>query len=149
MENAKLKEFERNIKEKNIAIIGMGVSNLPLLDYLTKFTSRITVFDQKNEVDMKPEIIKKIKDSNVNLITGKDALKKLIGFDIIFRSPSCRPDTEEIAKEIQRGAILTSEIEMVLKLCPGKIIGVTGTEGKTTTTSLIYAIIKKSGKKCF
>lgn len=149
MENAKLKKFERDIEGKNIAIIGMGVSNLPLLDYLTKFTSKITVLDQKNEEDMKPEIIKKVKDSNVNLITGKDALKKLIGFDIIFRSPSCRPDTEEIVKEIQRGAILTSEIEMVLKLCPGKIIGVTGTEGKTTTTSLIYAIVKESGKKCF
>ena len=149
MENAKLKKFERDIEGKNIAIIGMGVSNLPLLDYLTKFTSKITVFDQKNEEDMKPEIIKKVKDSNVNLITGKDALKKLIGFDIIFRSPSCRPDTEEIVKEIQRGAILTSEIEMVLKLCPGKIIGEPGTEGKTTTTSLIYAIVKESGKKCF
>ena len=149
MENAKLKKFERDIEGKNIAIIGMGVSNLPLLDYLTKFTSKITVFDQKKEEDMKPEIIKKVKDSNINLITGKDAIKKLIGFDIIFRSPSCRPDTEEIVKEIQRGAILTSEIEMVLKLCPGKIIGVTGTEGKTTTTSLIYAIVKESGKKCF
>ena len=54
MENAKLKKFERNIEGKNIAIIGMGVSNLPLLDYLANFTSKITVFDQKNEEDMKP-----------------------------------------------------------------------------------------------
>lgn len=149
MENKKLEEFERYITGKNVAIIGMGVSNIPLLDYLHQFGARITVFDQKDKNDIKQEAIKKIEECSANLVTGKEALNNLVGFDIIFRSPSCRPDTPELVKEVERGAILTSEIEMVLKLCPGKIIAVTGTEGKTTTTSLIYAIIKKSGKKCF
>ncbi|MDO5557881.1 MAG: UDP-N-acetylmuramoyl-L-alanine--D-glutamate ligase [Clostridia bacterium] len=60
---------------------------------------------------------------------------------MIFRSPSCRPDRPEIIEEKKRGAILTSEIEIVMNLCPSKIIGITGSDGKTTTTSIIYEII--------
>lgn len=149
MENKKLEEFERYLKGKKIAIIGMGVSNIPLLDYLYHLNARVTAFDQKSIENINTEAIQKINEYTFKLITGENALEQLNGFDIIFRSPSCRPDTEQIVKEIQRGAILTSEIEMVLKLSPCKIIGITGTEGKTTTTSIIHTIIEKSGRKCF
>ena len=71
---------------------------------------------------------------------GRNALENLKGFDIIFRSPSCMPTIREIVEEEKRGAIVTSEIEMLMKLCPGTVIGVTGSDGKTTTTSLIYEI---------
>lgn len=149
MENQKLKEFENYIKGKKIAIIGMGVSNIPLLDYFHNFNTSVTIFDQNEISKINSNAIKKINEYNFKIVTGKLALDELIGFDIIFRSPSCRPDTPQIIAEVERGAILTSEIEMVLKLCPGKIIGITGTEGKTTTTSIIYQIIQYSGKKCF
>lgn len=149
MKNKKLEEFERYIEGKKVAIIGMGVSNLPLLDYLHYFQANVTVFDKKETQNMNIESIHKIEEYGFHLINGENALDQLVGFDIIFRSPSCMPDTPQIVAEVQRGAILTSEIEMVLKLAPGKIIGITGTEGKTTTTSMIYAIIQKSGRKCF
>lgn len=149
MKNKKLEEFERYINEKNIAIIGMGVSNIPLLDYLYEHHAKVTAFDQKDITNISEEAIQKINEHGFKLITGENALDQLNGFDIIFRSPSCRPDIPQIIKELERGAILTSEIEMVLKLAPCKVIGITGTEGKTTTTSIINAIIKKSGKKCF
>lgn len=149
MKNKKLEEFENYIKGKKVAIIGMGVSNIPLLDYLHNLNTKVTVFDNKEVGQINPNAIEKIKLYSFGLNTGENALDKLEGFDIIFRSPSCRPDMPQIVKEVERGAILTSEIEMVLKLVPCKIIGVTGTEGKTTTTSLIYAIVQKSGKKCF
>ena len=68
---------------------------------------------------------------------------------MIFRSPSALPTTPEFVEEVERGALLTSEIEMVLKLAPCKVIGVTGTEGKTTTTSIIYEILKQTGRNCF
>ena len=149
MENKKLEEFENFIREKKVAIIGMGVSNIPLLDYLYNLDARVSVFDNRGVGQLKVEAIAKIEEYSFELITGENSLDKLIGFDIIFRSPSCRPDTPQIVKELERGAVLTSEIEMVLKLTLGKIIAVTGTEGKTTTTSLIHAIIQKSGKRCF
>ncbi len=149
MENKKLEEFERYIKGKKVAIIGIGVSNIPLLDYFYQLHVNVTVFDSKELHQINKEAIQKIEKYRFDFISGEHALDKLIGFDIIFRSPSCMPDTPQLVAEVEKGAILTSEIEMVLKLAPCKVIGVTGTEGKTTTTSLINSIIQKSGKRCF
>ena len=149
MENEKLRDFEKYIQGKKVAIIGIGVSNIPLLDYFHSLNANVTVFDTKEENQIDTSILKKIKDYSFSFEGGKNYLDNLIGFDIIFRSPSCMPYTPQIEKEVKRGAILTSEIEMILKLAPCKIIGVTGTEGKTTTTTLIYTIINKSGKRCF
>lgn len=149
MENKKLEEFERYIEGRKVAIIGMGVSNAPLLDYFYQLHARVTIFDKKEISQISEEIMHKIEKYNFEFIGGENSLDKLVGFDLIFRSPSCMPDTPQLVAEVEKGAILTSEIEMVLKLAPGKVIGVTGTEGKTTTTSLINAIIQKSSKKCF
>lgn len=91
----------------------------------------------------------KVEQYGMELCAGENYLQNLNGFDIIFRSPSCRPDLPEIQAEVERGAILTSEIEMLLELCPGKVIGVTGSDGKTTTTSLIYEMIKQKGYSCY
>ncbi len=147
--NEKLEEFKKYIKFKNVAIVGLGVSNIPLINYLNNLGALITVFDQKNEDELNAEILKNVKEKGFKIITGKDCFKQIVGFDIIFRSPSILPTTPELMLEVERGAILTSEIEMLLKLAPCKIIGVTGTEGKTTTTSIIAEIIKKAGYNCF
>lgn len=80
-----------------------------------------------------------------NIHFGKNYLEKLIDFDIIFRSPSCLPTNPALQLEASRGAIITTEIEMFMELCPGTIFGVTGSDGKTTTTTLIYEILKKKG----
>ena len=75
-------------------------------------------------------------------------MSNLKDFDIIFKSPSVRPDLPEIQEEVKKGAKLTSEIELVIELSPCKTIAVTGSDGKTTTTSLIYEILKNK-YKCF
>ena len=80
---------------------------------------------------------------------GKGYLEKLNGFDIIFRSPSCLPTVPELVREAERGAIITTEVEMVIELCPGLVIGITGSDGKTTTTTLIYEILKEKGYNCY
>lgn len=80
---------------------------------------------------------------------GKEALKKLKGFNVIFRSPSCLPTRRELVDEANNGAIVTTEVELLMKMCPCKIVGVTGSDGKTTTTSLINAILKKAGYNTF
>ncbi len=147
--NEKLQEFNNYIANKKVAIIGMGVSNIPLLDYFYEKKADVTVFDKRNIDDIDKKAIEKISKYNINMSLGDNNLSKLKGFDIIFRSPSCRPDTKEIVEEVERGAILTSEIEMLMQLCPGTIIGITGSDGKTTTTSLIYEIIKQKGYNCY
>ena len=144
--NEKLEEFNNFLDGKQVAIIGMGVSNIPLLDYFYDKNAKVTVFSSNALSD---EIMEKINKYRYEVEIGENNLKRLKGFDIIFRSPSALPTKHEFQSAVKKGAILTSEIEMVLKLAPCKIIGVTGTEGKTTTTSLIYEICKKAGYNCF
>ena len=145
--NEKLLEFEKYIKFKKIAIIGLGVSNIPLIEYFYKKNAYITVFDSKNENELPKEAAESIKKYNIKTSLGKKYLSNLKGFDIILRSPSCLPTTSELVEEAKRGALITSEIELLMKMCPCKIIGITGSDGKTTTTTLISKIIEKEGYK--
>jgi UDP-N-acetylmuramoylalanine--D-glutamate ligase len=143
--NEKLQEFEDYIYQKKVAIIGLGVSNIPLIDYLYEKKSKVTVFDDRTIEKLPKEIADKLTSYSIPHFLGENNLKNLNGFDLIFRSPSCLPTKAELRAEEERGAIVTTEIEMLMKMCPCKIIGVTGSEGKTTTTSLIYAILKHAG----
>ena len=145
MTNKKLEEFNDYIRFRKIAVIGLGVSNIPLLDYLYEKKARVTVFDQRNIDNIPKEIIDKITNYSFEISLGENYLEKLKGFDLIFRSPSCLPTVPELEEEAKRGAIVTTEIEMLIEMCPAKVIGVTGSDGKTTTTTLINEILKKAG----
>ena len=143
--NEKLEEFNEYIKFRKVAIIGLGVSNIPLLDYLYKKKANVTVFDERNIDDISKEIMDKITLYNFTFHLGENCLENLKGFNVIFRSPSCLPTRLELQEEANRGAIVTTEIEMLMQMAPCKVIGVTGSDGKTTTTSLINAILQKAG----
>ncbi|MBO6233671.1 MAG: UDP-N-acetylmuramoyl-L-alanine--D-glutamate ligase [Clostridia bacterium] len=145
MSNQKLEEFNNYIRFRKVAVIGLGVSNLPLLDYLHEQKAKVTVFDQRNIDDISKDVMDKITEYAFEFSLGDDYLSNLKGFDLIFRSPSCLPTVPELAEEANRGAIVTTEIEMLIEMCPAKVIGVTGSDGKTTTTSLIYSILQKAG----
>lgn len=147
--NEKLIEFNQYIRGRRVAVIGLGVSNIPLLDYLYSKGATVTAFDSRNIDDIPKDTIDKITKYSMAFSLGENYLKRLEGFDIIFRSPSCLPTKPEIEAEVERGAILTTEVEMLMRMCPGLIIGVTGSDGKTTTTTLIYEILKQEGYNCF
>lgn len=147
--NENLEEFKAYIKGRNVAVMGMGVSNTPLIKYLMDLDANITVFDRKSEEELGKALCEEYILQGVKFSLGDNYLDNLIGYDIIFRSPSMRPDIEPLEKELNRGAILTSEIEMLVDLCPGKVIGVTGSDGKTTTTTLIYKMLKEEGYNCY
>ncbi len=143
--NEKLLEFNEFLKGRKVAVIGLGVSNKPLIEYLHKYKANVTVFDKREIDDIDKDIMDKVVMYDMEFSLGKNYLSKLQGFELIFRSPSCLPTIPEIQSEIIRGAIVTTEIE----LCPGKVIGITGSDGKTTTTSLIYEILKAKGYNCY
>lgn len=147
--NEKLQEFERYIINKKVALIGLGISNLPLIDYFADKGAQVVVFDKKNIDEIDKTILDKITSRCIKFSFGEHSLVNLIGFDLILRSPTCRPDCPELKAESIRGAIVTSEIELFMDMCPGKLIGVTGSDGKTTTSSLIYAILKEKGYPCY
>ena len=148
-ENKKLEEFNEYIRFRKVAVIGLGVSNIPLLDYLYEKKARVTVFDNKTIDDIPKEILDKITTYGFEFSFGANSLENLKGFNVIFRSPSCLPTKPELKAEAERGAIVTTEIEMLMEMCPCKMIGVTGSDGKTTTTSLINHILEKAGYNTF
>ena len=148
-ENKKLEEFNEYIRFRKVAVIGLGVSNLPLLEYLYNKKAQVTVFDERTLEEIPEETINKINTYEFDTFFGKNCLENLNGFNVIFRSPSCLPTRPELQKEADRGAIVTTEVEMLMEMCPCKIIGVTGSDGKTTTTSLINAILQHAGYKTF
>ena len=143
--NTKLEEFNNYLKGRKVAIIGIGVSNIPLIEYFHDLKSEVTVFDNKEIDNIDKLVVDKIVDYGMSFSFGKNYLEKLKGFDIIFRSPSCLPNIPELIEESERGAIVTTEVEMVLELAPCRTIGVTGSDGKTTTTTLISEILKQEG----
>ena len=147
--NEKLNEFNDYIRFRKVAVIGMGVSNLPLLDYLYEKKANVTIFDEKDLDSISDDIMEKIREYGFQFHFGENCLEYLKNFNLIFRSPSCLPTRKELEEEAKRGAIVTTEIELLMKMCPCKIVGVTGSDGKTTTTSLINAILKHAGYNTF
>lgn len=144
--NKKLVNYIENIKNKKIAVLGLGISNYPLIKFLSKYNNNISIFDRKNNEDM----LLKIKSlGDYKYFFGENYLDNLNGYDIIFRTPGLRPDHPNILKEISNGAELTSEMELFVDLCPAQIFGITGSDGKTTTTTLIYNILKEHGYNCY
>lgn len=146
--NEKLEQFKNEIVKKKVAVVGIGVSNAPLIKYLGKLGVRITAFDRADEAYLKPTI-DNLAGFDVEYRLGERYLESLKGFDIIFKTPRVRFDIPELLKEADAGAEITSEMEVFCKLCPARIFAVTGSDGKTTTTTLIHRILSSHGYKCW
>lgn len=147
--NGKLIEFNTYLKGRSVALIGLGISNIPLIDYLHGVGAIVTIFERKQAEYIDRYVIDKIVNYGMECYFGEDYLDELDEFDIIFRSPSLLPTDNDLMREARRGAIITTEVEMFIELCPCKVIGVTGSDGKTTTATLIYEILKKAGYNCY
>jgi UDP-N-acetylmuramoylalanine--D-glutamate ligase len=140
-------EFLKSLLNKKVAVLGAGISNVPLIKYLSGKGVFMTVFDKCAYEEIK-KTADDLQGKNIDWRLGKDYLKHLTGFDIIFKSPQIRTDIPELLSEKAIGAEITSEMEEFVRFCPAKIFGITGSVGKTTTTTIIYNILKKHGYKC-
>lgn len=136
--------FEK-LKNKKCSVLGFGRSNKPLVDMLLSSGAQVTVRD-KNEGVRSDADFERLVSAGVEFILGESYLCALLG-DYIFRSPGFRPDLPEINAALQSGAILTSEMELFFELCPCRIIGITGSDGKTTTTTLTHLFLKTEFEK--
>ena len=148
--NAKLEEFNEKLSKSKVAVLGVGVSNRPLIEYLHNLGSNTTILEAKEKEKCDSDIVNMIDEYGMEAHYGEDYLSYLKGYDVIFRSPSILPTVKELAEEAKRGALVTTEIEMLLKLAPCKItIGITGSDGKTTTTTLTAKVLEDAGYKVF
>ena len=139
-------EFKTFIKGKKVAVVGIGVSNIPLINFLYKLGANVTAFDMKNESEL-GEVAQDFKEKGIELILGEGYLNKLTGFEVVFKTPSMRIDSEALVKAKSEGAYITSEMEEFVRYCKGKIYAVTGSDGKTTTTTIISKLLMEEGYK--
>lgn len=125
-----------DFSNKTVSVIGLGISNTPLIEYLLEHGAKVTARDRK-PFEQLSDKVREYKERGVDFVCGEGYLDD-IRDEVIFKAPGIRYDVPGIAKAVERGAELTSEMELFFELCPAKIYGVTGSDGKTTTTTLIY-----------
>lgn len=137
-------EYLESLRGKSVAVIGMGVSNTPLIRMMLRAGLKVTVCD-KSPRERVEELAAELESLGAKFQLGEEYLDKLYRFDVIFRTPGLSPNHPELVKAAEKGREITSEMELFFRLCPCKIFGVTGSDGKTTTTTLISEFLKEAG----
>ena len=142
--NEKLENFKKELVGKRIDVIGLGISNISVISYLLSLNIDINIYVRDENENSKEKLSEEfLNNKKLHLNFGSTYLDDLDKADYIFRSPGIKPFLPQIENAVRNGSILTSEIEQVVNLAPCKIIGITGSAGKTTTTTLVSEFLKK------
>lgn len=136
--------FLTSLKDKKIALIGIGRSNLPLISLFSAYGAKVTACDKRTYEEL-DEYADLAVEYGATLSLGETYLDD-IDFDIVLRTPGMPFYSEKLVNMRNKGIVVTSEMELFFELCPCKIIAITGSDGKTTTTTIISEMLKKSGK---
>jgi UDP-N-acetylmuramoylalanine--D-glutamate ligase len=131
---------------KHAVVVGIGVSNMPLIRYLLSKGAQVTACDKKSEADL-GERAAEVRSLGVALSTGPDYLAPLAEHDLIFLTPGIPKHLPQIVAARERGAWIGGEISVVLAQCQAPVVGITGSAGKTTTTTLVGEILKEAGRR--
>ena len=137
-------EYLSSLQNKTVAVIGIGFSNQPLIRLLLERGIAVTACDKKNRETL-GIVAEQLEANGCRLRLGEAYLDGLTE-DVIFRTPGMRPDLPQLAAAVSRGSVLTSEMEVFFEVCPCPKIAVTGSDGKTTTTTIIAELLKRAGK---
>ncbi len=138
------KQFFKQIKGKRIAFCGAGISNTPLILSFLEKGARVYVCDRRSREQL-GELAQKLENAGAELRLGEDYLERL-EVEIIFRTPGMSFHLPELEAARKKGIAVTSEMEVFFDLCPATIFAVTGSDGKTTTTTLIAKMLEAEGK---
>lgn len=138
-----LNEYITGLKGKRIAVIGIGVSNTPLIRLLLSGGCDVTACDKRTLAEMGMEALELI-DMGAKLKLGESYLEGL-DHDVIFRTPGLMPFDQHLEAAKARGSVITSEMEVFFALCPCRTVAITGSDGKTTTSTIIAELLKHAG----
>ena len=139
--------FERyftSLQGKKIAVLGLGVSNRPLVRLLLEFGCDVLGCDRTPREKLDPEVLD-LEKLGCKLSVGDNYLDG-VEADILFRTPGMHPGNPAIVSLAEKGAQVTSEMEVFFEVCPCRLLAVTGSDGKTTTTTLVSEMLKAAGK---
>lgn len=137
-----------NLKGKKVLVFGLGRSGVSAAKFLCGKGASVTVTDAKDREALK-ESLSKLNGLNINIEVGGHRVETLISADLIVLSPGVPPSVEPIKKAREKGVRIISELELASRFIDSPIIGITGTNGKSTTTTLVGEILKKGGKNIF
>ena len=140
-------EYFDALRGKRAAVIGIGVSNRPLIEILLSHGVFVTACDRKDRKAL-GAFADQLEAEGCQLQLGEEYLEGL-DQDVIFRTPGMRPDLPQLQKAIDAGSRLTSEMEAFFEVCPCPMIAVTGSDGKTTTSSIIAEMLRNAGKTVY
>lgn len=138
-----LQEYIASLRGRTVAVIGIGVSNTPLLRLLLREGISVTACDRSSREKL-GALAGELEAAGAKLQLGDGYLQNL-SQDVIFRTPGLRPDVPELEAARARGSVITSEMEVFFQVCPCPIIAVTGSDGKTTTTTIIAELLRAAG----
>ena len=142
--HSKFEEYFSSLKHKKIAVLGLGVSNRPLVRLLLEYGCDVTGCDKTTREKLDAEVLE-LEKLGCKLRVGEGYLDG-VEADVLFRTPGMHPCNPAIEALRSRGAEVTSEMEVFFEVCPCTILAVTGSDGKTTTTTLISEMLKAAGK---
>ena len=135
--------MEVDFAGKNVAVIGLATENLPLIRYLLQSGAKVTGRDAKDSEKL-GERFKELQNMGIEMQLGPSYLEGLEQYDLVFLSPGIPRGLDELVAARGKGVSFSSQMELFFKLCPAQIVGITGSSGKTTTTTLIGEILANS-----
>ena len=142
--DSKFENYFNSLRNKKIAVLGLGVSNRPLVRLLLEFGCDVVGCDRTPREKLDAEVLE-LEKLGCKLHVG-DTYLDGVEADILFRTPGMHPGNPAIQALAARGAKVTSEMEVFFEVCPCSVLAVTGSDGKTTTTTLISEMLKAAGK---
>ena len=143
--NEKVSAYFEGLRGKRIAVLGIGVSNRPLIRMLLDRGLTVLACDKTPREKLDDEVLE-LERLGATLHVG-DGYLDGVQADIVFRTPGMHPDIPALKQLREAGAVVTSEMEAFFEVCPCRIIAVTGSDGKTTTTTLIAKILEHAGHR--
>ena len=136
--------YFESLKGKRIAVFGLGVSNRPLVRLLLEFGCDVLGCDRTPREKLDQEVLD-LEKAGCRLSVGDNYLENLEA-DLVFRTPGMHPGNPALEALRTKGAEVTSEMEVFFEVCPCTILAITGSDGKTTTTTLVSEMLKAGGK---
>lgn len=144
---SKTKRFFEALSNKKVAFIGTGVSHTELIKLFLSKKLDVTILDRKSISEFDPELYSEFESKGAKFILGEKYLDSLCDFDVVYRTPGMYYNHPKLVDARLSGVVITSEMESFFELCPCRIFAVTGSDGKTTTTTLISEFLKAEGFK--
>ena len=141
-----VEQLQALIRGKKVAFIGAGVSHKQCIPQFVEMGAQVTLCDQKKSLEDFGDYADTLRRLDISLSLGEHYTDGFAGQDIIMRTPGYDYTKPELQAALAAGVMVTSEVELFFEYCPCEIIAVTGSDGKTTTTTLIAEMLKKSGK---